>query len=194
MALGVVVFIVTALWGFQESWNGIQPVASTLNGLVVPMFFLVLIVIVIAFATRKGKPAWGTYVVAVATALILILGAFGAYAIQRGNTAADRFADDIDRFPVPTGFQFDAKATAAETSDPDQTQYVVRVWKGGQTFASECPAVKKAFEKWDDGPVQRISSVCTFASSESYRNVRIELKGNVLILEMWLDKASAFTF
>lgn len=194
LLLSLLLLVVTAFWGFKESWNGIRPVASTLSSVVLPMTVLVVISLVIAILTHRSKAGWGLTGVATMTVLVVLLAAFGGFSIYRGHTAAERFADDINRFPVPTGFQIDAAATATATSEGNQAQYVVRVWRSGETFAPECPAVKKAVEKWNDGPVPSLSSVCTYGVGESNRNFRLELKGNVLTLQMWLEKASAFTF
>lgn len=196
LGLALLLFVLVSITAFAESWNGIRPVASTLNGVAALVFFLLGTTLLVAVVFRRSQKRWATCAVAAPTLLIVILSAFGAYAVNQGHTSADRFAKEIAAFGTPAGFTIDKSATEAAEPDPNQTQYVARVWQGGETSAFTCPAVAKAFKDWDGGPVRSSADNehCSFGSREGYRNIRLNLEGNVLTLEMWLEKSSALVF
>ena len=176
---------------FRESWGGIKPVAVTLNAFAVAMLFLLGMAMVASLAFRKRR--WRVYVVAPLTALIVILAVFGTYAVYQGHTAAHRFADDVAKFAAPSGFTVDVTTTAESAPDTNQTQFVSRIWRVGGSAANPCDAVTTAVKNWDSGPVRPNvdHGRCAFESRDGDRNIHLELKGDVLTLQMWLQKSSA---
>lgn len=192
--LGAVLSAVVAVQAFRESWGGIKPVAVTVNAVAVAMLFLLGMAMVASLAFRKRR--WRVLVVAPLTALIVILAGFGTYAVYQGHTAAHRVADDVAKFATPAGFTVDATATADAKPDTNRTQFVSRIWRADGSAANPCDAVTTAVKNWDGGPVRPNvdHGRCAFESRDGDRNIHLELKGDVLTLQMWLQKSSALTF
>lgn len=193
---GLVALIFLAGLGIWETMGGIADVVTLISLFWVLSVVVWLITLAAAGVFRSSARQWPARMVAGLNVLIVVIALGAAFTSYRGHTAADRFADKVKEFPLPSSFVVDAKASDSEQPGTAEGQYVARVWQTKATGDQGCDAVEKAYRSWTSTSVrsQRSQGRCIFASPVKGDQSRVELDGSMVVLEMWVRTSQPMTF
>lgn len=193
---GLVALILLAGLGIWETMGGIADVVTKIGLFWVLSVVVWLIGLATAGVFRRSAQRWPTRMVAGLNVLIVVIALGAAFASYRGHTAADRFADEVKEFPLPSSFVVDARASESKQPGTAEGQYVARVWQTKDTGDQGCDAVERAYRSWTATTVrsQRPQGRCIFASPVKGNQSRVELDGSTVILEMWVRTSQPMTF
>ena len=193
---GLAALIVLAGLGIWETMGGIADVVTLISLFWVLSVVVWLITLAAAGVFRRSAQRWPARMVAGLNVLIVVIALGAAFTSYRGHTAADRFADEVKEFPLPSSFVVDVRASDSEQPGTAEGQYVARVWQTKDTGDHGCDAVERAYRSWTATPVrsQRSQDRCIFASPVKGNQSRVELDGSTVILEMWVRTSQPMTF
>lgn len=188
--------VVAVVIAAHESLVGLKTVASTASAVAVVLVLLTLAAIVVRLAARRSSrawPRWSLAGLAVGSSILLVIVVVSTY---RGHTASSRFADQVAKFPLPSGYR-SIPESQGEPQHANEPQRAARAWSV-PSGAEPCADIKRAFAAWTDQPGQpfKRGSGCAVVSTKGTNKseVSVSQDGRVVLLEMWLEGSSLFEF
>jgi hypothetical protein len=178
--------------GVKEAWNGLATVADTGTLISAALLVILLVTLVVRFAGDRTA-SWRAPTVNALAVIALALAVLMLVATFRAHTSSARFADRMDDFPLPRDYE------SASTGDVDvrnqrEPEHVVRAWQV-PTGTDACAAMTRAFETWADPPLEAYTrgGSCTVTSNDQPEKAEVHVSsdGSLVILEMWVDSATA---
>jgi hypothetical protein len=193
LGLPLVVFstLLVLVVGVKEAWSGLATVADTGTLITAALLVLMLVALVVRFTGDRSSPG-RLNILNVLAGISVVLAALMLVTTFRGHTAAGRFADRMDAFPLPGAYE-KTSTTDADVRNQRQPEHAVRVWRV-PSGDDACAAMTSAFREWAEPPFEEYTrgGSCTITSDEQadQAEAHVSSDGTAITLEMWLEGAN----